>query len=201
FVVAGNDAFINFGAPNNEPNLSDNRTDLFVDFNAGLLYYHVIDADNSFYLGGSIQHLNQPNVSFIANANAPLSQRYVGQVGGEVSFSRQLSLLPAVTVMSQGAAFLGIGGANLRYRNRDWREVSLRTGLWGRLVNQNESGMGLDAMVISAILELERVQIGLSYDITMSGLSEANDSRGAFELALIYVAPSKERFRVECPRF
>jgi type IX secretion system PorP/SprF family membrane protein len=201
FEVQGSNAAINFGAPNNEPNLNANRTDLFVDFNAGLLYYNVIDADNSFYIGGAIHHINQPNVSFIENANAPLTQRYLAQAGGEIGLTRELSLLPAVAVMSQGSAFLGIGGMNLRYRNRDWREVAIRAGLWGRVVNQRESGMGLDAVVVSAILELERIQIGLNYDLTVSTLSEANDSRGAFELALIYVAPSKARFKVDCPRF
>jgi type IX secretion system PorP/SprF family membrane protein len=193
-------AFINFASSNGEA-LSMMETDLFMEFNAGVLYYNVIDEDNSFYLGGALHHLTEPNVSFLDDQSEMLHSRWVGQAGGQVSLTREASLLPAIAVMGQGPSFLGIGGMNLRYSNRDWREVAIRAGLWGRVANQGESGMGLDAMVVSAILEVERWQFGLSYDVTVSDLSTANNSRGAFELSLIYVHPSKDRFKVICPKF
>lgn len=192
--------FINFAAANGEA-LSSMGTDIFMEFNAGVLYYNVIDEDNSFYLGGAIHHLTEPNVSFIDDNSEMLYRRWVGQAGGQISLTREASLLPAIAVMGQGPSFLGIGGLNLRYSNRDWREVAIRAGLWGRIANQGESGMGLDAMVVSAILEVERWQFGLSYDVTVSDLSTANNSRGAFELSMIYVHPGKERFKVICPKF
>jgi type IX secretion system PorP/SprF family membrane protein len=200
FQVSGPNAAINFAASNGET-LNMMETDIFMEFNAGLVYYNVIDEDNSFYLGGAMHHLTEPNVSFLDDQSEKLYRRWVGQAGGQIGFTREVSLLPAVAVMGQGSSFLGIGGANLRYSNRDWREVAIRTGLWGRVANQLDKGMGLDAVVISAILEVERWQFGLSYDLTVSDLSVANNSRGAFELSLIYVHPSKERFRVACPNF
>jgi type IX secretion system PorP/SprF family membrane protein len=199
-VVDPRNPFINFAASNGEA-LSAMETDLFMEFNAGVLYYNVIDEDNSFYLGGAIHHLTEPNVSFLDDQSEMLHRRWVGQAGGQISLTREASLLPAIAVMGQGPSFLGIGGVNLRYSNRDWREVAIRAGLWGRIANQGESGMGLDAMVVSAILEVERWQFGLSYDVTVSDLSTANNSRGAFELSMIYVHPSKERFKVICPKF
>lgn len=200
-ITNAGEAFVNFAASNGETNLNAMETDLFIEFNAGLLYYNVIDDDNSFYLGGAMHHLTEPNVTFLNDASEKLYRRYVGQIGGQFSLNREVSLLPAATVMSQGPSFLAIGGLNLRYNNRDWREVAIRAGLWGRVVNQGDNGLGFDAVVISAILEVERLQIGLNYDLTVSDLSVANDSRGAFELAVVYVAPSKERFKVACPRF
>ena len=191
---------IDFGAINGE-SFAATETDLFMEFNAGILYYNVIDEDNSFYFGGALHHLNEPNVSFMEDQTEKLHRRWVGQVGGQVGLTRELGLLPAVAIMGQGPSFLGIGGLNLRYSNRDWREIAIRAGLWGRMVNEGESGMGLESMVVSAILEVERWQFGLSYDVTISDLSSANNSRGAFELSLIYVHPSKERFKVICPKF
>lgn len=185
----------------NGESFSAMETDLFMEFNAGLLYYNVIDRDNSFYFGGSMHHLTEPNVSFLEDQTEKLHRRWVGQVGGQIGLTRELGLLPAIAVMGQGPSFLGIGGMNLRYSNRDWREIAIRAGLWGRMVNESESGMGLESMVVSAILEVERWQFGLSYDVTVSDLSSANNSRGAFELSLIYVHPSKERFKVICPKF
>lgn len=200
FEVGTDNAFIDFAASNGEA-LSMMETDIFMEFNAGALYYNVIDEDNSIYLGGAFHHLTEPNVSFLGDQNEKLHRRWVGQAGGQLGLTREISLLPAVAVMGQGASFLSIAGMNLRYSNRDWREVAIRAGLWGRMVNQGESGMGLDAMVVSAILEVERWQFGLSYDVTVSDLSTANNSRGAFELSLIYVHPSKDRFKVNCPKF
>lgn len=199
-VTDNRNPFINFAASNGEA-LSAMETDIFMEFNAGVLYYNVIDEDNSFYLGGAIHHLTEPNISFLDDQSEKLYRRWVGQAGGQISLTREASLLPAVALMGQGPSFLGIGGLNLRYSNRDWREVAIRAGLWGRVAKQGESGMGLDAMVVSAILEVERWQFGLSYDVTVSDLSSANNSRGAFELSMIYVHPSKERFKVICPKF
>ncbi|MEZ4986139.1 MAG: PorP/SprF family type IX secretion system membrane protein [Saprospiraceae bacterium] len=197
---ANQQAFINYGSSNGE-DLNLMETDIFLDFNAGLLYYYVIDRDNSLYLGGSLQHINQPVVSFLDDNSEKLYSRWVGQVGAEISLTREVSLLPAFAAMGQGPSFLGIGGLNLRYSNRDWREVAIRAGLWGRLTNELNQGMSFESTVVSAILEMERWQFGLNYDITVSGLSTANNSRGAFEISLIYVHPTKERFKVICPKF
>jgi type IX secretion system PorP/SprF family membrane protein len=193
-------AFIDYGSSNGE-SLDLMETDLFLEFNAGVLYYNVIDENNSFYLGGAMHHLTEPNVSFLEDQAEKLHRRWVGQAGGELSLTREMSLLPAVAVMGQGSSFMGIGGLSIRYNSHDWREVAIRAGLWGRIANQDVKGMGMDAVVVSAILEVERWQFGLSYDITTSDLSSANNSRGAFELSLIYVHPSKERFKVICPKF
>jgi type IX secretion system PorP/SprF family membrane protein len=194
-----NPASINLSAPNGE-NLNVMETDMFLDFNAGLLYYYVIDRDNSLYLGGSMHHINGPRVTFLDNQDEVLYSRWIGQAGAEIGITREVSLLPAVAVMGQGPSFQTIAGMSIRYNNRDWREVALRAGLWGRLANAGE-GVGFESAVVSTVLELERLQFGLSYDITVSGLSTANNSRGAFELSVIYVHPSKERLRVNCPKF
>jgi len=195
-------AYINYNTSSEEEaNLIRTSTDIFMDFNAGLLYYNVLDENNSFYFGGAMHHLNSPKVFFIENNPVSLNRRWLAQAGGEIGFTREVSLLPAVSVMSQGSSFLGIGGMSIRYNNHDWREIAIRAGLWGRLSNQGDSGMGLDALIVSTILEVERWQFGLSYDVTVSDLAEANNARGAFELSLIYVHPSKQRFKVVCPHF
>lgn len=199
FLIDGQNSRIDQTLSNGETNLNNFETDMFVDFNAGLLYYNVFDENNSFHIGGAMHHINEPNVAFFQDVDN-LHSRWSAQAGGELSVTREVSLLPAVAVMSQGSSFQTIGGMSLRYNNHDWREVAIRAGLWGRLSNQGEDKMGMDAIVVSAILEVERFQFGLSYDITVSDLSSANNSRGAFELSVIYVHPEKQRFRVSCPR-
>ncbi|MEN0007032.1 MAG: PorP/SprF family type IX secretion system membrane protein [Bacteroidota bacterium] len=195
------DALIDQSLDNGEGNLTGNQTDIFLDFNAGLMWYALFDENSSIYLGGSLHHINQPDISFFENGEAQLDMRWSGMAGGEVPFNDNLSLLPAVLVMGQGQSMSTTAGANFRYRNREWRELALRIGLWGHVSNQLESEMGLDAVVVTAVLEMERWNLGLSYDITTSALSEANNSRGAFEISLIYTHPEKTRYRVNCPNF
>ncbi|MCB0637728.1 MAG: PorP/SprF family type IX secretion system membrane protein [Lewinella sp.] len=197
---ANQQAFVDYNLPTGE-DLNVNSTDIFLDFSAGLLYYNVLDENNSFYIGGAMHHLTEPNVSFLDDQSEKLYRRWVGQAGAELSVTRELSLLPAVLVMGQGPAFSTTAGLNLRYSNHDWREVAIRAGIWGHVANQLDDKVGLESTIISAILEVERWQFGLSYDITVSNLATANNSRGAFELSLIYVHPEKTRFKTVCPKF
>jgi len=123
-------------------------------------------------------------------------------MGGEAPLgSSGFSVLPALLIMSQGPAFSGMAGANIRYTQREWREVALRPGLWVHASNRLDK-TSTDAMIVSAILEMDRWQVGLSYDLTVTDLRDSNNGRGAFEVSMIYTQPGGGyRSRVECPKF
>lgn len=177
-------------------------TDMFLDLNAGLLWYSLMADNMSIYAGGSISHLNAPRISFLGDDGEILYMRWAAHVGGELPFSSQFSVLPAVAVTGQGPSLQATFGGNFRYNNHDWREVALRMGMWSRLANKQESGLIMDAIIFTAVLELEFVDIGISYDITSSSLKTANNSRGAYELSVIYTHPApRPRGQVKCPKF
>ena len=200
FNTMGNYA-VDYGANNGEV-FADKETNFYLDFNAGVLWYATFGKNKSFYLGGAIQHVNKPNISFLSDNNERLPSKYVIHTGGEFPIGDNVSLLPAAAVLMQNPSFSTTVGANLRYSRRDWKEVAIRAGLWGHIANKLEKDVHLDAVTVSAIIEVERMNIGLSYDITASILSHANDSRGAFEVSFIYVnKPKRRRGRVICPRF
>lgn len=177
------------------------NSDMFLDFNVGLLYYAVLDENTSFYAGAAINHLNGPNISFFDSGAEALNDRIVAHAGGEVGFSDQLSLLPALIFMKQGALTSWTGGANIRYNNHDWNEVALRLGLWPHFSSSTDSRVYWESMAVTAILEMNRWNFGVSYDITMSDFSQANNSRGGFELSLEYIHPATERVKTVCPKF
>jgi hypothetical protein len=129
-----------------------------------------------------------------------LHMRITGHAGAEIPLNRELSLLPAILVMSQGPSFQTNFGANFRYSNHDWREVAIRVGLWSR-ISKTVDGGHADALIVSTILEMERINLGLSYDVNTSSLKTASQSRGSFEISLIYVHPSKTKYKVNCPKF
>ena len=149
-----------------------------------------------------MHHINQPTISLMGDDGERLYSRWSGHAGGQLPVNENFSLLPGVLVMQQGPAFETDFGMNVRYSNNDLNEVAMRAGLWGRLGNKLDKGIQMDAVTVAAMLEMNRWMLGLSYDITVSSLSIANNSRGAFEVSLTYFHPARSRrTRVECPRF
>jgi len=197
----------------NETNLSVNpnessgengkaRSNLYLDFNAGLLWYMVFDDRSSVYAGGSMMHINTPKVSFFGENNEgnSLYRRWLGHAGGEFLITEYLSLLPSVYVMSQGPSFETVVGSHIRYSNNDWQELSIRAGGWAR-INNRLGGQGLESIIASLTFEFDRWNFGLSYDINASKLQTATNSRGAFEATAVYIAKENKRYRVKCPTF
>lgn len=186
---------------NGEPS-ANGSTDLYMDFNAGLLWYCFFGKNGgSAYLGGAMHHLNQPNISLTGDGRERLYSRWSAHGGAQLPLTPRVSLMPGLLVMRQGPAFEAATGLNLRYSNSDLHELALRAGLWARAVNRLDSGLHVDALTIVGMVELDRVTLGLSYDITVSDLVRANNSRGAFELSLAYIHPGERRQRVVCPTF
>lgn len=203
---------INRNLPSGEINP---QSKIFPDANLGLMWY-TVDGDNkSFYLGASVHHLLQPNITFFNDAKERLFRRFSLNVGGEVPFSDEFSMLPALWATMQGPSMTTVLGSNFRYSNHDWYEVAVRMGAWYRIANryvwqappnanvQQTGGSSIfsDAVTISTILEMERWNLGFSYDIHVSSLARPTNTRGAFEISLIYVHPEVRRVKTICPKF
>ncbi len=182
-------------------NLNNNSTDVYTDFNAGLLWYTILDHNFSFHAGGALQHIAEPNISFMENDEEILPRRFILHGGAELPFSDNLSILPAALVTFQGPSRTIISGANLRYTNRDWDEVALRVGMWGQISNKLEDKILLNSMIFNAILEMEKWSVGISYDINTSSVSDLSNGRGAYEISFIYTQPAKYKQKVECPKY
>lgn len=186
---------------NSGEDLSNGSTNVYNDFNAGLLWYTTIEHNFSFHLGASLQHITEPNISFMGNDLEDLPRRWVLHAGAELPFNNQLSILPAAMVTFQGPATTSIAGANLRYTNRDWDEVALRVGMWGQISNKLEDKILLNSLIFSAILEMEKWSVGISYDINASSVGDLSNGRGAYELSFIYTQPAKYKTKVQCPKY
>lgn len=188
----------NGNLPNGENMANFNK--FYSDINAGLMWYALLGRDRSVYAGAAVHHINQPNISFLENTSETLYSTFVIHGGGEIPLSRDVSLLPVGRFMLQGASYEADLGATVRFTTSDFRDVALRAGLTGRIVN-SINNISSDAITVISALEWDRWSLGLSYDITVSGLAAANDGRGAFEISLIYVHPASRRLGMYCPTF
>jgi type IX secretion system PorP/SprF family membrane protein len=198
---ATRESYVDSNLPSGE-GISGAGNSLYLDANVGLGWFANLGDRMGAYLGVAAYHLNKPDVSPISGNIDQLDQRIVVHGGGEIPLgSGDMSLLPAFRFMDQGPAFEALIGTNFRYTERQWKEVALRAGLWAQVSNQLADSPGLNAMIVSVGLETEKVQFGISYDISAGEVGTITNSRGGWELSMIYVQPAKYRSKVICPKF
>ena len=190
----------NINLPTGEGANIAESTNLYFDLGGGLSWFTSWAPRKSLVVGAAMIHLNQPNVSFNQNDNVKLKPRMVFHVNAEWPISREVSIMPSALYQTQGLHTEFLMGSQLRYTQFDLSETSLRLGLWGRVVSAVD-GVEFDGVIISGMFEINRLQFGLSYDITVSGLSQANNSFGGFEFSLTYIVPGGVKRRsVVCPK-
>lgn len=195
------DAYIDNSLPTGE-GFAGRGAGTYLDFNAGIGWFGNFGNRRGAYVGAAVYHLNKPNVSPLPGRQDLLDQRFVINGGGELPLGTgEMSLLPAARIMTQGPGFEALFGTNLRYTERQWREVALRAGLWGQMSNQSGNSPGINAWIVSVGLETERLQFGVSYDLSVGDLNTVTNSRGGWELSMIYVQKANYRQKVICPTF
>jgi type IX secretion system PorP/SprF family membrane protein len=190
----------NINLPSGEGTAFAESTNLYLDLGGGLSWFTTWGARKSLVIGGAMIHLNQPKVSFNQNDNVKLDPRLVFHVNVEWPLSKEVSILPSALYQTQRQHSEILLGAQLRYFQSDINDTALRLGMWGRAVSSID-GIGIDALIISGMYEFNSFQFGLSYDVTVSGLSQANNSFGGFEFSLTYIVPEgRKRVAVQCPK-
>jgi type IX secretion system PorP/SprF family membrane protein len=184
-------------------NISGDRSTVVPDLNIGLLWYSVMEEGKSVFAGVAAQHVLEPTLSFLGESGSNLYRKYTVHLGGEWPLSKPVSLLPLLLLAQQGPATSLTVGGSVRYTNKYWNEIALRSGLWAHFSNRGESSAppAPESLAVGAIFETGRWNLGLSYDVTMSPLGRSNYNRGAFEVSLMYLQPAKERYKVRCPRY
>ena len=149
---------------------------IYFDLSAGVSASYNI---NKFKItsGISLYHLNQPSVSFLLSP----------------SIMRSLQS----TYMMVNYAANSIYNLSFSYINR--MQGSYRENLFGSLVTIRNNNVlfhsfsagvffrNKDAVILMTHINVNDIQIGLSYDINISELSNASKGRGGFEFSLIYL--------------
>jgi type IX secretion system PorP/SprF family membrane protein len=177
------------------------RTDFFqngaqqnyFDMNAGLLFSGSTNGENNYYAGVSVYHVNRPKVGF-KNASYQLASRITAHGGGTVPISDVLSFNGSFIYQSQAKASEIVAGGALSYMLNDNEEnpSNIYMGSWVRFG---------DAAIPYLGLETNGLRIGVSYDVNISSLKAATNSRGGSEFSLIYTRRKTESATIPCPKF
>lgn len=188
------DQFGGWTNPTSEPINNQVLNINYFDLNAGILYNGSSTGSNNYYLGASIYHINRPKESF-SGAFYTLEPRFTIHGGGSFPIAENASLqLSGLHSRQAGAVNTIVGGnvAVLMNRN-EGIPTNVYLGGWYRLG---------DALLPYVGLEFSEFLLGATYDVNVSKLRTASQSRGGIEISLIYVKRHPDRRTgVPCPKF
>lgn len=180
---------------NGETGLNDKLG--YADINLGLGWSRKFGI---FYpeLGLTFFHVNFPKETFFEQSNR-LSPRTVFSGRVPISLNYKILLTPIVFAMGQKKAFDYIPGARFDYFL--FPEPTFFKGVFGGMYFRGTS-QNSDALILQAGLTFKKFELGFAYDITLSGLKTANNSRGAWEIGLLYTGMSTvlRKLTVPCER-
>lgn len=169
--------------PSGESGLSNMKP--FFSANAGLLYSYINDGVN-FDFGVSAFHFNKPKQTVLDNDKEYLAPRYVIHTNYERVLTDQVVLnTNGVYQYQSGASYFSVGAALGYILSADENSAQMvNAGLW--YWNKN-------ALIPYIGYSYGNLQLGLTYDITISSLKEAPRRMHTFELCLIFRGGSSER--------
>jgi type IX secretion system PorP/SprF family membrane protein len=170
----------------------------YFDVNAGVLYNGTTNGSNNIYGGVSVYHLTRPTESF-TGGNYKLNSRVTVHGGGGFPLADGNKTFYFNTLYSnQAGAHEWVAGGAMSFllEGNEETTTNFYAGAWTRFNNET------DAVIPYLGLDFSNFSLGLSYDVNISSLKTASQSRGGLEVSLIYikrpVTPSK---RIKCPRF
>tara|TARA_B100000508_G_scaffold141062_1_gene145790 strand:+ start:31997 stop:33016 length:1020 start_codon:yes stop_codon:yes gene_type:complete len=187
----------NSNLASSEPLLNENIT--FFDFNAGFNYTLKLKKLKT-ELGYSMFHLNKPNESFYGQENV-LPVRNVLTIGAEWNMTEKLILYPHFLHMNQRKASEMLMGLNLMLLLE--QNKAKATGAYVGVIIRNGLQRNTDAAIAIVGLKFKHLEVGFNYDFNISDLKYATQSRGAYEISIVYTGASSilNKTAVPCDRF
>jgi hypothetical protein len=129
-------------------------------------------------------HFNKPKVAFFtSNSDVTLQPKYVVNGGLTIHTTEVNRVVMYADYFTQGGNKQFLAGAmygtDLAENLEDERKLSLYLGAFYRMN---------DAIVPMVKMDMYKLGIGLSYDVTVNKLATASQMRGGFELTMSYKA-------------
>jgi type IX secretion system PorP/SprF family membrane protein len=172
----------------------------YFDVQVGLNYAYF--PNDKLYLNGGVSawHLNKPRESFFnsdpAGYDSHIIPRYNAFINASYKMSDEVIINPMAYFTTQAKASELVAGGNVQYNLSGDGEMQLIGGLYYR------PG---DAFIPMIGFEWKGIKLMFTYDATTSSLSQYNNSRGAFEFALLrhgfYDEYNGDRRQSLCPSF
>lgn len=150
--------------------------------------------------GFSLFNINMPVESFISNSNK-LKMRKLGYARVIIPFSNDWNLMPAAYFTEINKASEMLNGFNF-YKNINNQNNSIRQ-LGIGVYSRNGFKRNVDAVVLTGFMSYRKLELGMAYDLNISGLRKYSSYQGAIELSVIYMFfhPAHDKFLIPCERY
>jgi len=172
-----------------------------VDLGAGFLYQIIPNRYYNIYIGGAYYHILAPKISLFDNSTYILKPKYVSHIGAKIDVNKAFNLLPSIAYIRQAGSQQINVGTYFQFVLEDGFdfETSFSIGAWARLTDPAP-----DAIIFGARIDYMNFVLGLSYDLNISALKTATQTRGAYELSLIYtgkiITAGQRKMTIPCPQ-
>jgi type IX secretion system PorP/SprF family membrane protein len=167
-------------------NFTSSRISYF-DGGAGFSYLWKKSNRKQLNIGISSFHLNTPKQSFFNNGKTKLDVKTIISATIEFPITEKIDLLPMLFYQKQGKAQEALIGVVGKYYLRPMEGYTTAASI-GALFRTK------DACNIVASMDYMNFTAGISYDINLSQLKTASNSRGGFEISLIYIFKKNRPF-------
>jgi type IX secretion system PorP/SprF family membrane protein len=186
----------NQGVPNQESTISESQ--YYFDLNIGFQWSKKFGKLEP-KVGFAMDHINRPKDTYFTNFIERLRSRKVFHAEVDYQLSEKFTLQPKLLWMWTTNANDMVLGTNVRYKLPNKTITSVFAGVYYR----HGVKRILDCAIPVVGCRFKRMDLGFSYDVNVSSLSEDVKRRGTFEVSLIYTAPSlKPKFTaLPCDRY
>lgn len=156
----------------------------YFDLGAGLFWSFSPNKTNTFQLGLSTAHLNQPKETF-GTTNQRLPVRYTTHFISRIGLSQNLALEPMAMASWQRSFSEYVFGTNIEYFQRKNSYVTLFSIGGGLFYRWN------DAVIADVFFDWQNLRVGVCYDVNVSPFRVATHLRGALEISISYIFRKK----------
>ncbi len=181
----------------------------FGDFSLGLNYASTPENGLAIYVGGTVHHIVEPEISFYRNddderqqilASSKLFRRYGFHGGVTAPLNENLSISPRVHVINQGPYSSLMVGNNFIIEPSRTDAFRMHLGTWLRMAQDFDNSVQPDALGFLAGLGVGDLLIGLSYDFNLRDIINYRTGQGAFEFSISYFGNYEDE-GTACPTF
>lgn len=157
----------------------------YFDMSAGISYKSSVSDIMDYYVGVALYHINSPKVGFFD--------------GSKIELNKKLAVNGGISIAIGDLNELTFYGDYFTQYTSSFQSVEMNTAQFGVLYNHgffesdgNSSITGgllyrwNDALIPVIQLQLSKFTVGTSYDVNVSKLTMASQSRGGFEVTLSY---------------
>ena len=176
------DQFVNgsYSPTNPTQQTFSNTSFMYMDGAVGMSFSNTTANDIKYYLGSAYFHFTEPKVAFNKDEDIKLNKKLVINAGMSVPTSDFDKLIFYADYFTQGGNKQGQGGLMYKHdfiQQGEEDAISLSAGAFLRWA---------DAVMPVVKLDYYKFGVGFTYDVNISKLHTASNTRGGFEISLSF---------------